>query len=89
MKRRMKRSNAAMARTVDDEVVILDIPSGRYFGLNDVGALIWELLDGDHDRDDILDAITAAYDIDRTTAAGDLDTLIAELTGAGLVEGRP
>ena len=28
-----------MARRVDDELVILDITSGRYFGLNDVGAL--------------------------------------------------
>lgn len=85
----MRRSDAAMARTVDDEVVILDVPSGRYFGLNDVGALIWDLLDGDHDRDAILDAITAEFDIDRPTAASDLDSLLAELTGAGLVEDTP
>ena len=85
----MRRSDAAMARTVDDEVVILDVPSGRYFGLNDVGALIWDLLDGDHDRDAILDAITAEFDIDRPTAASDLDSLLAELTGAGLVEEAP
>lgn len=85
----MRRSDAAMARTVDDEVVILDVPSGRYFGLNDVGALIWDLLDGDHDRDAILDAITADFDIDRPTAASDLDSLLAELTGAGLVEDTP
>ena len=85
----MRRSDAAMARTVDDEVVILDVPSGRYFGLNDVGALIWDLLDGDHDRDAILDAITDDFDIDRPTAASDLDSLLAELTGAGLVEDAP
>jgi hypothetical protein len=78
-----------MARTVDDEVVILDVPSGRYFGLNDVGALIWDLLDGDHDRDAILDAITDEFDIDRPTAASDLDSLLAELTGVGLVEDTP
>ncbi len=81
----MKRSDAAMARTVDDEVVILDVPSGRYFGLNDVGALIWDLLDGDHDRDAIVEAITAEFDVDRPTAAADLDSLLAELTEAGLV----
>ena len=81
----MKRSDAAMACTVDDEVVILDVPSGRYFGLNDVGALIWDLLDGDHDRDAIVEAITAEFDVDRPTAAADLDSLLAELTEAGLV----
>jgi hypothetical protein len=78
-----------MARTVDDEVVILDVPSGKYFGLNDVGALIWNLLDGDHDHDAILDAITSEYDIDRTTAADDLDGLLADLTEAGLVVDTP
>ena len=33
-----------MARTVGDETVILDLTSGTYFGLDPVGARIWQLL---------------------------------------------
>ncbi len=74
-----------MAREVDDEIIILDIPSGQYFGLNDVGALVWSLLDGTTDRDGLIDAVTSAFDVDRDTAAADIDSLLAELVDAGLV----
>jgi len=33
-----------MARTVGDETVILDLASGTYYGLDPVGARIWQLM---------------------------------------------
>lgn len=33
-----------MARTVGDETVILDLISGTYYGLDPVGARIWQLM---------------------------------------------
>ena len=74
-----------MARTVDDEVVILDVGTGHYFGLNDVGALVWSLLDGDHDHEAIVDAITSDFDVDAATASADLTELLTELSSAGLI----
>jgi len=50
-----------MARTLDGDVVILDITSGRYFSINDVGALIWDRLEVDTDRDTLVSAVTATY----------------------------
>ena len=81
----MRRSDHAMARELDGEIIILDVPSGRYFGINDVGALVWGLLDGSCDRDAIVDAVTAEFDVDRDTAAADLDALLDQLVDAGLV----
>ncbi len=81
----MRRSDHAMARELDGEIIILDVPSGRYFGINDVGALVWGLLDGTRDRDAIVDAVTAEFDVDRDTAAADLDALLDQLVDAGLV----
>ncbi len=31
-------------RQLDDEAVLLDLKSGTYFGLNDVGARAWQLI---------------------------------------------
>ena len=81
----MRRSDHAMARELDGEIIILDVPSGRYFGINDVGAVVWGLLDGTRDRDAIVDAVTAEFDVDRDTAAADLDALLDQLVDAGLV----
>ena len=33
-----------MSRTVADEVVVLDLAAGTYFGLDPVGARIWQLM---------------------------------------------
>ena len=33
-----------MARTVGDETVILDLASGTYYGLDPIGARIWQLM---------------------------------------------
>ncbi len=75
-----------MARRVDDELVILDVPSGRYFGLNDVGAFVWDQLEHDCSLDDLLAAVIVEYDIDRQQASRDIDELINQLVEGGLVE---
>jgi hypothetical protein len=82
----MKRSDRAMARTVDDQIVILDITSGQYFGINDVGALVWNLLEHDITSDALVSAVLAEFDVDQAQARHDIDELIAQLTEAGLVE---
>jgi hypothetical protein len=74
-----------MARRVDDELVILDVKSGRYFSLNDVGALVWDRLERDCTRHDLVDAVIADYEVDHDEASQDVDELIEQLANAGLV----
>ena len=81
----MRRSDTAMARRVDDDLVILDIPSGKYFELNDVGALLWERLDGTQSVEDLIDLVLAEYDVDRETASKDVENLLGEMIRSGLV----
>ena len=81
----MKRSSSTMARSVDDELVILDVPSGRFFGLNDVGSVIWDRLERDATHEQLVDAVVAVYDVDRETASADVASLVDQLTDAGLV----
>ncbi len=81
----MKRSESAMARQVDDELVILDVPSGQFFALNDVGRLIWDCLESDCSQDQLVDAVVAGYEVDREEASSDVAELVAQLVDAGLV----
>lgn len=82
----MRRSDAAMARRVGDEIVILDVNSGQYFGLNEVGAFIWDQLESDTAREALIAAVTASYDIDTDRATADIDALVADLVARGLIE---
>ena len=82
----MKRSKSTMTRRVDDEAVILDVESGRYFGLNEVGAFVWDLLEHEVTHDDLVDAVAGSFDVDRERASGDVAALCGELIERGLLE---
>ena len=73
------RRERVLVERVDDETVLLDLDSGSYFALNDVGARIWELCDGDRSVDDIVSTITAEYDVDTETARRDVVELLSML----------
>lgn len=54
--------------------------------LNSVSAFIWEKLQQEISRSELLAAVLAEFEVDEETAAKDLDALLAELTRLGLIE---
>lgn len=76
---------SVMARRVGDEVIVLDLTGGEYFGLPDAGARIWELLLDGKSLMQAADAIANEYDVDRATAEDDVIRLITELRDKGLL----
>ena len=55
--------------------------------LNDSGALLWKRLEQGAGREDLADALTAQYDVDREQALADVDEFYAILVRAGCAEG--
>ena len=70
------------------EAVILELKRGVYFGLNEVGASIWQLLAEPRSVGEIRDAVSAEFDVAPDRALEDLLALLAELQERGLVEVR-
>ena len=52
---KISRNPDMLAVEMDDELVMMDATSGDYFGLNTVGAHIWNLLEQEHTIAMILD----------------------------------
>ncbi len=50
-----KLSPDVVFRDLDGEAVILDLVSGTYFGLNEVGTRVWRLVDEGRDAAQIVD----------------------------------
>lgn len=87
----MKIKEGFVLRKVAAHHVIL--PIGRasvnfngMVSINETGVLLWEVLEKGGDRDEMVDALTAEYDVDRERAAIDVDEFIATLTKAGCIE---
>ena len=74
---------------VEGESVILNLADGIYYGLDGVGARIWELLAQPRAARELRDAVTAEYEVDAATAWADLTALLGELARRGLVEITP
>ena len=81
----LRVASTAVATAIPNETVILDPTSGRYFGLDGVGARVWEMLQSLTSLRSMVATITAEYDVDAATCERDLRTLLAELDAKGLV----
>jgi len=68
------------------EAAILNIKNGVYYGLDSVGARIWNLVQEPRAVIDIQDAITNEYDVERERCARDLVDLLEKLLAEGLIE---
>jgi Coenzyme PQQ synthesis protein D (PqqD) len=68
-----------------DEIVILGLRDSVYYGLSDVGARIWDLIQTRRTLGDIVGVLLEEYDVSRDEAAAGLDQLIKELETRGLV----
>lgn len=71
---------------VEDEVVILGLKDGVYYGLNPVGAFIWNLIQKPKTVAEIRDAVLKEYDVEKEVCENDLMELLTELSDKGLVE---
>lgn len=80
-----KCTQAFIETEVDDEVVIVSLDEGQFFSLRDTGLAIWQKIDGERDRDAILDALAEEYSADVDVLARDLDTFLAEVRAAGFI----
>ena len=67
------------------EGVLLNLKTGVYFGLNQVGTRVWQLLEKPTVLSEILKAVVAEYDVPEDDFARDLVTLITEMEQHGLV----
>ena len=81
----LRASDDAVSTAIPGETVILDPISGRYFGLDGVGARVWEMLQQSTTVRSMVAAITSEYDVDAATCEHDLRALLAQLDAKGLV----
>ena len=74
-----------MARTVGDETVILDLASGTYFGLDPVGARVWQLIGEGKALAEICETMLEEYEVAQEQLQADVMRLAAELAERSLI----
>jgi Coenzyme PQQ synthesis protein D (PqqD) len=68
------------------ESVILNLKSGTYYGLNELGSVIWEFIQEPKTVADICESILQEYEVDAETCESSVQALLSDLINAQLVE---
>ena len=77
-----------LSSSIGGETVILGLHAGHYYGVGDVGARVWQLIQEPRRVADIHETIVAEYEVEPGVCETDLLKLLDELAAARLVEVR-
>ena len=75
-----------LSADLDGETVILHLESGTYYGLSDVGARVWDLIQKPRPVGDIRDALLKEYDVEPAQCEREVLALLSDLEDHKLIQ---
>jgi hypothetical protein len=75
----VSRNPKLLVAAVHDETVMMDIDSGKYYGLDDIGTAIWQRLERPLPFGKLVEMLAAEYDAERATIARDVAKLLTSM----------
>jgi len=78
------RSSSVVTRKTGREYVLVPVTNNiadmnSVYTLNETGAFLWELIDGENNIEDMIEALIKEYDIDEESATADVFEFINEM----------
>ncbi len=81
----IKISSEVLTQEVGGETVILDLKSEGYFGLDEIGTRIWQLIQEQKNLQSVTETMLNEYDVEPDQLKTDINNLLNELIKSGLV----
>lgn len=79
-------SKEQVSSRLGDEAAILGLKNGVYYGLNPVGARVWNLIQEPRTLEELHEILSSEYDVEGSRLDSDLRHLIGQLAEERLVE---
>jgi hypothetical protein len=80
-----KISSEVVTQEIAGETVVLDLNSESYFGLDQIGTRLWQLLQQQKNLQGITEIMLNEYDVEEKQLQNDLQKLVSELVDEGLI----
>lgn len=78
-------STNVAAKVIDGEAILINLDTGAYYSMDNVGSRIWSLIESQRSVDDIVGSVAAEYEVSRETVHADVQRVIAELIAEDLI----
>jgi hypothetical protein len=85
MSERFVQNKEIIQSSIANEVVMMDVESGFYFGLNSVGSIIWSLLGSPITFDELINKLMEQFQVDRVTCEADTQNFIQQLLEKNII----
>ena len=82
---RFKVADDILCRQLENEAILLHIPGGMYYSLNETSVLFWEALQNQEPFEPVVDIITNEYEVERSEVLSDLQFFIEDLLNYRLI----
>ena len=82
----LRKSERSAWQNFDQELVLLDMPSRTLFGLNSVGGVVWESVDGQRSLADIARNVAEQFEQAQERVLADVLHFAGELLARGCLE---
>ncbi len=79
------RREEILGAEVGNELVLMSVEKGVYYGLNSVGARVWTLLREPVRVQDLCEKIVEEFEVSQQQCQKDILELLADLQGQGLI----
>ncbi len=81
----LARNPDLIGADMDGEMVMMSIDKGAYYGINNMGSWIWNLLENEMTVLAIIDSVCDAYEVEAKQAHKDIMEFLSNLLEHGLV----
>ena len=81
----ISRVDGKISTEIDGETVILDMESGVYVGLDDIGTFVWSLMEEGISLQNLLNETLLEYDVESQQCLDDLQEFLSELVDGGFI----
>ena len=75
----ISRNPEIITSEIDDEIVMMSIDEGKYFGLNVIGSAIWEILEQPQAIEDIISSLLKRFDVSEEQCQAESFTFIEDM----------
>lgn len=86
MEPRLAIPQEVLINEVGGEAVLLNLKTERYYGLDEVGTRMWQVLTTADSLDCAYETLLAEYDVEAGKLREDMDKLVDKLLSEGLLE---
>ena len=82
---RFIQNKAIVQSKIGEEVVMLDMESGFYFGLNSAASVIWGLLADEIGFEQLIDQLMAQFEVERSLCEADTQELLEQMLEKNII----